>query len=129
MSVIMKIDGLVEREVVNMSYSLHQEHDVEGRPSAITRGGQISVTLKALNDGSTELFEWACDPYVSKSGEFSFEKRDGTNMKTLKFEDGYLVDFAETYDSADASAQFEEIRISAKKIDIGGVFHENTWAD
>tara|TARA_Y100000294_G_C8313672_1_gene239776 strand:+ start:20 stop:409 length:390 start_codon:yes stop_codon:yes gene_type:complete len=129
MSVIMKIDGLAEREVVNMSYSLHQEHDVEGRPSAITRGGQISVTLKVLNDGNTELFEWACDPYVSKAGSFDFEKRDGTNMKTLKFEDGYLVDFVETYDSVDASSEFEEIRISAKKIDIGGVFHENTWAD
>lgn len=129
MSVYMKIDGLVEREVMNMSYSLHQEVDVEGRPSAITRGGQIHVTIKALNDGNTELYEWACDPYVSKKGSFDFEKRDGTNMKTLNFEDGYLVEYQETYDSVDASNQFEIITISAKKIDIGGVAHENSWAD
>ncbi len=129
MSVFMKIDGLTEREVMSVSFSLHQETDVEGRPSAITRGGQIHVTIKSLNDGNTELYEWACDPYVAKGGTFEYEKRDGTNMKTLKFEDGYLVEFQETYDSTDASAQFEIITISAKKIDIGGVFHENSWAD
>ena len=129
MSVFMKIDGLTEREVMSVSFSLHQETDVEGRPSAITRGGQIHVTIKSLNDGNTELYEWACDPYVAKAGTFEYEKRDGTNMKTLKFEDGYLVEFQETYDSTDASAQFEIITISAKKIDIGGVFHENSWAD
>ena len=129
MSVIMKIDGLVDREVMNMSYSLHQEIDVEGRPSAITRGGQIHVTIKTLNDGNTELYEWACDAYTAKKGSFDFEKRDGTNMKTLNFEDGYLVEFQETYDSVDASAQFEIITISAKKVDIGGVAHENSWAD
>ena len=129
MSVFMKIDGLADREVMNMRYSIHQEFDVEGRPSAISRGGLISVTLKSLNDGNTELYEWACDPYVVKKGSFEFEKRDGTNMKTLEFEDGYLVEFEETYDSVDASAQIEEITISAKKITIGGVSHENSWAE
>ena len=53
----MKIDGLAAREVMNMRYSLHQEVDVEGRPTAITRGGQISVSIKSLNDGNSELYE------------------------------------------------------------------------
>ncbi len=127
--VTMKIDGLTDREVMNMNYSLHQEVDVEGRPTAITRGGKITVTLKSLNDGNTDLYEWACDPYVSKSGSFEFEKRDGTNMKTLKFEDGYLISYEETYDAIDSNSQLEKITISAKKLDIGGVTHENTWAD
>ena len=125
----MKIDGLAAREVMNMRYSLHQEVDVEGRPTAITRGGQISVSIKSLNDGNSELYEWACDPYVTKKGSFEFEKRDGTNMKTLKFEDAYLMEFEETYDAVDASSQLEEIVISAKKISIGDVAHENSWAD
>ena len=95
MSVKIKIDGLVEREVMHLSYSIHQEVDVEGRPSAISRGGQLNVTVKSLNDGNTELFEWACSPYISKGGSLEFEKRDGTNMKTLKFEDGYLIEYGE----------------------------------
>ena len=129
MSVTMEVEGLKPREVVNLHYSIHQERDVEGRPSAITRGGQISVTVKAMNDGNKELYEWAVDPYGSKKGSFEFEKRDGTNMKTLKFEDGYCVDFSESYNGDDASAQYEEILISAKKIDIGGSALENPWAD
>ncbi len=124
-----EIDGLAPREVNNLSYSLHQESDVEGRPSAVTRGGQIRVSVKSLNDGNTELFEWVCDPYTTKGGTIKFEKRDGTPMKELKFEDAYLVEYEEVYDSIDAGSQIEEFTISAKKIDIGGVYHENSWAD
>lgn len=129
MSVYIKIDGLADREVVTMEYSLHQETDIEGRPSAITRGGTISVTTKSLNDGNSDLFEWACDPYTAKKGKVEFEKRDGTNMKTLEFEDAYMISYAETYNAMDANAQMENFVVSAKKISIGGVFHENPWAE
>ena len=84
MAVHIEVDGLVAREVMNLSYSLHQEIDVEGRPSAVTRGGQIHLTVKSLNDGNTEFFEWVCDPYTTKNGTIKFEKRDGTPMKELK---------------------------------------------
>lgn len=129
MSVTLKVDGLTDREVLNVDYSLHQETDVEGRPSAITRGGQINVTVKSLNDGNSDFFEWACDPYTTKNGSFEFEKRDGTNMKTLKFTDAYLIAYNESYNSMDENLQYETFTISAKKIDIGGVFHENHWAE
>ena len=129
MSVTLKVDGFTEREVLKVDYALHQEVDVEGRPSAITRGGTINVLVKSLNDGNADFFEWVCDPYTTKNGSFEFEKRDGTNMKTLKFEDAYLIDYKEDYDSIDENLQHEVFTISAKKIDIGGVFHENHWAD
>lgn len=129
MSVTLKVDGLTDREVLKLKYVLHQEADVEGRPSAITRGGKIEVTVKSLNDGNTDFFDWVCDPYKTKSGELSFEKRDGTNMKTLKFEEAYLVKYEELYDSIDENLQHEYFIISAKKISIGDVVHENSWAD
>ena len=129
MSVTLKVDGFTDREVLKVDYALHQEADVEGRPSAITRGGKINVLVKSLNDGNTDFLEWACDPYTSKDGSLEFEKRDGTNMKTLEFTDAYLVDYKESYDSMDENLQYEIFTISAKKIDIGGVFHENSWAD
>ncbi|MEZ5198035.1 MAG: type VI secretion system tube protein TssD [Bacteroidales bacterium] len=129
MSVYLKVDGFTEREVLKVDYALHQESDVEGRPSAITRGGKIDVMVKSLNDGNSEFFEWVCDPYTTKDGTIEFEKRDGTNMKTLKFTDAYLVDYRESYDSIDENLQHEIFTISAKKIDIGGVYHENHWAD
>ena len=129
MSVYVKIDGCTEREVLHMSYSIHQETDVEGRPTAIVRGGRITLTTKSFNDGKTDLFEWACEPHVSKNGSIEFEKRDGTNMKTLKIEDAYLVEYEENFDSVDDTSQLENWTLSAKKIDIGGAYHENKWAD
>lgn len=129
MSVTLKVDGLTEREVLKVDYALRQESDVEGRPSAITRGGKINLMVKSLNDGNTDFLEWVCDPYTTKSGTLEFEKRDGTNMKTLKFENAYLVDYKEVYDSIDENLQHEVFTISAKKIDVGGIFHENHWAD
>ena len=48
MAVKIAIEGLVEREVMHLSYSIHQEVDVEGRPTAISRGGQLNVTVKSL---------------------------------------------------------------------------------
>jgi len=129
MSVTLKVDGFTEREVLKVDYTLHQEIDVEGRPSAITRGGKINVLVKSLNDGNTDFLEWVCDPYTTKSGTFEFEKRDGTNMKTLAFQDAYMIEYKESYDSIDENLQHEVFTISAKKIDIGGVFHENHWAD
>lgn len=129
MSVFLKVDGCTDREVLTLDYALHQETDVEGRPTAITRGGKLNLKVKSLNDGNTDFFAWACDPYISKSGSIEFQKRDGTNMKTLKFEDAYLVDYQEVYDSVNEMYQHEIFTISAKKIDISGSFHENTWAD
>lgn len=129
MSAKITIDGIKPREVLSLNYSIYQETDVEGRPTAISRGGQINVIVKALNDGNTEFFEWACDPYTSKNGQVEFQKRDGTNMKTLKFEDAYLISWDENYDSVSADSQQEVFTISAKKISIGSVSHENSWAD
>ncbi len=129
MAVKIAIEGLVEREVMHLSYSISQEVDVEGRPTAISRGGQLNVTVKSLNDGNTQLFEWACSPYIAKGGKIEFAKRDGTNMKTLEFEDGYLVEFGEDYSGAGADSAMETFTISAKKLTIGSVSHENSWAD
>ena len=50
----------------------------------------VVTKQKSLNDGNTELLEWASDPYTTKKGTLEFEKRDGTNMKTLEFEEGYI---------------------------------------
>lgn len=129
MSAKITIDGLAPREVLNINYAIHQETDVEGRPTAIARGGLVNVTVKALNDGNTDFFEWACDPYTSKNGKVEFQKRDGTNMKNLEFEDSYLVSWTENYDSVSADAQIESFTLSAKKITIGSISHENSWAD
>jgi hypothetical protein len=128
MSVFIEIDGK-KREVLNLTYSLHQETDVEGRPTSVTRGGKIKATVKSLNDGSNDLFAFACDPFGRKDGKVEFQRRDGTNMKTLEFKDAYMVDYEEVYDSVNSEPQVETFTVSAKKITLSDTYHENTWAD
>lgn len=120
-------DGIKEREVLYVRYELNQQTDVEGQPTGTTRGGKIYVKVKSTDDGNTDLMEWMCDTYMSKSGTISFPNRQGGEMKNLQFKEGYVVEYAETYDSTNALLQFEEFTISAKEIQVGNAHHNNRW--
>ena len=120
-------DGIKEREVLYVRYELNQQTDVEGQPTGTTRGGKIYVKVKSNDDGNTELLEWMCDTYMSKSGTISFPNRQGGEMKNLQFKEGYVVEYAETYDSTNSLLQYEEFTISAKEIQVGNARHNNRW--
>ena len=120
-------DGIQEREVIFVKYELNQQTDVEGQPTGTTRGGKITVKVKSNDDGNTHLLEWMIDTYMSKSGTISFPNRQGGEMKHLSFKEGYVVEYAETYDSTNSLLQYEEFTISAKEIAIGNARHNNRW--
>ena len=120
-------DGIQEREVIFVKYELNQQTDVEGQPTGTTRGGKITVKVKSNDDGNTDILEWMIDTYMSKSGTISFPNRQGGEMKHLAFKEGYVVEYAETYDSTNDLLQYEEFTISAKEIAIGNARHNNRW--
>lgn len=120
-------DGIQEREIIFVKYELNQQTDVEGQPTGTTRGGKITVKVKSNDDGNTDILEWMIDTYMSKSGTISFPNRQGGEMKHLSFKEGYVVEYAETYDSTNALLQYEEFTISAKEIQIGNARHNNRW--
>lgn len=120
-------DGIQEREVLFVLYELNQQTDVEGQPTGTTRGGKIYVKVKSNDDGNTDILEWMIDTYMSKSGTISFPNRQGGEMKHLSFKEGYVVEYAETYDSTNSLLQYEEFTISAKEIQIGNARHNNRW--
>ena len=111
--VTMKIDGYKDREVMMVYYEFEQETDVEGQMSGIPRGGKIIVRVKALNDGTPDLIEF-------------LETKTGKAMKTIKFTNGYCVDFEEKWE--DKAGHFEEIVITCKQIEVGSIKFENEWA-
>jgi hypothetical protein len=47
-------------------------------------------------------------------------------MKSIKFTNGYCVDFEEKWE--DKMGHFEEITITCKAIEFGNVKYENDWA-
>lgn len=120
-------DGIQEREVIFVKYELNQQTDVEGQPTGTTRGGKITVKVKSNDDGNTDILEWMIDTYMSKSGKISFPNRQGGEMKNLSFKEGYVVDYAETYDATNSLLQYEEFVISAKEISVGNARHNNRW--
>ena len=112
--------------VLDCTYSLHQEVDSTGRPAAVTRGGKISVTVESNNE--TELFEWMCNNWERKDGSVVFLKRDSdATMKELSFTEGYLINYEESFTSDNEKPMRIKFTISAKKIKIGTGKHVNEW--
>ena len=122
-----EIDGYKEREVQMVTYEFDQATDVEGQMSGIPRGGLITVRVKALNDGTPDLLAWMVERNLPKNGTITFlETKTGKSMKTIKFTNGYCVNFEEKWE--DKKGHFEEIVISCQKIEFGSVVYENDWA-
>lgn len=114
--------------IINVNYSLAQETDPTGRPSAQIRGGRIEITLKSTNE--TRFFEWMTNSYEKKNGKVVFTKKDSnTPLKELNFTDGYVVKYKEKFDSLGLgrSSITETFTISAKTISMGLGEHVNEW--
>lgn len=126
-TVTLNADGIAEREVMYLRYELNQQTDEEGQPTGPTRGGKIYVKVKSKDDGNSDLLEWACGTFVSKSGTISFPNRQGGEMKRLEFTEGYMVAYTETFDDANKDRQYEEFTITTKEIKLGGAHHNNRW--
>lgn len=115
-----------EYSVLNINYGLFQETDATGRPSTVTRGGKIDVTIEGT--GSTELFEWMTNSFERKDGSVKFFKRDSeATLKELKFTEGYLVKHKENFDASGKNPLTETFTISARKIAMGTGEYENEW--
>ena len=125
--VTLNADGIAEREIMYVRYELNQQTDVEGQPTGRTRGGKIFIKVKSNDDGNSDLLEWMCDTFMSKSGTISWPNRQGGEMKHLDFKEGYMVEYAETYDNKNEVQQYEEFTISAKEIQLGNARHNNSW--
>ncbi len=123
----LEIDGYKEREVLMVTYEFNQETDIEGQMSGIPRGGKINLRVKALNDGKPDLMAWMVERNLPKNGTITFnETKTGKVMKTIKFTNGYCVNFQEKWE--DGFSHFEEIVITCKTIEFGNVKYENDWA-
>ena len=115
-----------ESNVLGCHYALKQETDPTGRPSSITRGGKITVTVESTGD--TAFFEWMTNSFERKDGSVIFLKRDSdATMKELSFKEAYLVDYKENFDSTGDNPVTETFTISAKEIALGNGTHANEW--
>ena len=123
----LEINGYKEREVLMITYEFDQATDIEGQMSGIPRGGKIKIRVKALNDGTPDLLAWMVERNLPKDGVITFmETKTGKVMKTIKFTNGYCINFDEKWE--DKKGHFEEIIITCQKIEFESVVFENDWA-
>lgn len=118
--------GGKEYNILEFFYELSQEVDATGRPSAVTRGGKIQVTVESTGD--THLAELAMDNFERKDGKITFVKRDtDAKLKELNFKEAYLVVYSETFSATGNNPLTETFTLSAKELSIGGGEFINEW--
>lgn len=115
-----------EYNILDCSYDLFQQTDATGRPSSITRGGRIRLRVESTDD--TSLSEWMFNNFERRDGSIKFLKRDNeATSKELKFSEGYLVKYQESFDHSDGEPMNESLEISARSISMGTGEHVNDW--
>lgn len=115
-----------ERNIISVDFGMLQETDATGRPSSVTRGGKITVTVESTGD--TELFEWMTNSFERKDGSIVFLKRDSeATLKELKFKEAYIVKYKENFDALGDKPLTETFTISAREIEMGNAKHTNEW--
>ncbi|MFC4816878.1 MULTISPECIES: type VI secretion system tube protein TssD [unclassified Flavobacterium] len=115
-----------ERNILNVNYAMFQETDATGRPSSVSRGGQIEITVEGT--GETDLFEWMTNSFERKDGSIVFLKRDSdATLKELQFTEAYIVNYLENFDSEGENPLTETFVLSAKSIKLGTGEHVNEW--
>ena len=120
--------GDTECNIISCHYKLHQEVDVTGRPSSVTRGGIIELVVEST--GSTELFEWMCNSFEKKDGAITFLKRDSeATLKELTFKEGWIIAYDETFTASTDTPFNIAFSISAREITLGNGTHVNEWPD
>ncbi|MBS1732253.1 MAG: type VI secretion system needle protein Hcp [Bacteroidetes bacterium] len=123
----LKIGSKEPVDIIACSYALHREVDGKGRPASIVYGGTIDLTIESTDDTSV-IEAMVNNQHKPIDGTITFKKSDeDAKMKELSFEKGYVVRFAEAFDTISSKAMLMNFTISAQTIKIGGAEHKNDW--
>ena len=121
-----------KRQVSSFRMTFTQQTDNSGQVTALPIGGKITMTLKTLNLGITDMVHWAADKEKTESGTITFQNTTtGIVMKIISFKDAYCVSYTEKWDdtiSNTSLAHTEEITISCREIKIDNQeLFKNNW--
>lgn len=112
--------------ILNAEYKLFQETDATGRPSSITRGGEVTISVESTGDSF--FYEWMTDNFDRKDGTIEYSKRDtDAKLKEVKFTEAYMVAYKEEFDSTGSNPLVETFTISARELTIGNGTKVNEW--
>ncbi len=116
-----KLDGK-ECGLLALSYHFYRQVDDKGRPTTQVRRGEITVTIASDDTLKGHILAWMAQPDQEKAGEIVLYTGGGNYkkpLKTVKFENAYVVDYCETYDHGNFLNIRETFTILAGKISVG----------
>ena len=121
----LEIDG-EEMNVLEFQFTIGQEIDKSGKPSADPTGGRFRVVVESTK--STMLFDWMTSNNQTKNGKITFFRRDAVSkMRELQFNDGYCIGYDEVFLSQSNNPMSVEIVVSAKEVIMNGSKFTRNW--
>lgn len=112
--------------VLHASYTMSQDTDATGRPSSGVRAGTLQLEVESTAD--TSLAAWAFDSFKEQDGKITFFQRNSDQkMKELKFKNGYVVNYSESFTNQGDNPMSEHFVITSKEISMGDAVHKNDW--
>jgi len=122
----LQVSGFENREVLFVDYKFDQTTDLEGQISGIPRGGQVTIRVKAMNNGNNQLLQWMLAEHDPRNMTIKFYKTtDGSAMKELNGEGCYCVHYIEKWE--EGQQHYEEIVVVCQKLTNGPVSYQNPW--
>jgi hypothetical protein len=129
---ILEIDGVVFKNVYEVSYRLYTAKDETGRPSDRAHAGVIKIRRES--DESSDVARWAMDSSKPnwKKGKVTIKNPDDATMKELTWENGFITFYEEhvphVKDNPDEQV-WEEFEISCQKLTIADAEIDNRWEE
>jgi Hemolysin coregulated protein Hcp (TssD) len=126
----MTIDGK-KSDLKFLRYHFHRHTEDNGKPSTRIRKGEITVVKDSIYNKCAAI-DWLSDQDMAKEGEIVIyldEKRSAI-LKTIKFENAYIIEYEETFDLEKPNANtLETFTISAEKMKVENAEFNFTWPE
>lgn len=122
---ILKFAGK-EFAVLDCSYRLRRDVDSKGRPSSSIYGGKLYLQIESTED--SVILEQMINQFKPHHGAVVFKRGDeDAKMKELTWENGYIVEYEESFNSIGINPMVIRFVVSAQKLNVGNVDFLENW--
>ena len=114
-----------KRNCLSYSFDLQQSTDAySGKPASEVHPLSLHVSFKSQQEAFP--FDLMVHPTMKAEGTLEIMDSEDINkpLRTLKFEESYVVQYSESGSNADRSDSIISITISCRKVELGGEKHD-----
>ncbi len=112
--------------VLSCNLSFQPEDDGVEKKFKKPKKGKLTVLIEA-ND-KTDFLTWILSYDMTKNGEIIFyEQDDMSSLKTIKFKEGYCLNYDENFDALSNTPRTVELVIQSKEITVQDMKLMNGW--